>query len=187
MHLSFEDMIQGCKEGDRKAQKAFYDYFASKMLGVCMRYAKDRAEAEDMLQESFIKLYQSMHTYRGEGNFEGWVRRVVVFNAINLYKHRLRHFKEDLDVQDYDAKYDDDIISKISVKEILAFVQQMPDGYRLIFNLYAVEGFTHKEIGEQLGIAIGTSKSQYSRARDWMKKALSKHYHILNEPFEQPK
>jgi RNA polymerase sigma-70 factor (ECF subfamily) len=128
-----------------------------------------------------------MHTYRGEGNFEGWVRRVVVFNAINLYKHRLRHFKEDLDVQDYDAKYDDDIISKISVKEILAFVQQMPDGYRLIFNLYAVEGFTHKEIGEQLGIAIGTSKSQYSRARDWMKKALSKHYHILNEPFEEPR
>jgi RNA polymerase sigma-70 factor (ECF subfamily) len=143
-------MIQGCKEGDRKAQKAFYDYFASKMLGVCMRYAKDRSEAEDMLQESFIKLYQSMHTYRGEGNFEGWVRRVVVFNAINLYKHRLRHFKENLDVQDYDAKYDDDIISKISVKEILAFVQQMPDGYRLIFNLYAVERLDEKSFKQAL-------------------------------------
>ncbi len=187
MNLSIEDMISGCKEGNRVAQKAMYDYFASKMLGVCMRYAKDRAEAEDMLQESFIKIFQNLHTYRGEGNFEGWVRRVVVFNAINLYKHRVRHFKEDLDVRDYDAKYDDDVVSKISVKEILAFVQQMPDGYRLIFNLYAVEGFTHKEISEQLGIAIGTSKSQYSRARDWMKKVLSQHYEIMNEPFEEPK
>jgi RNA polymerase sigma-70 factor (ECF subfamily) len=178
-------MIEGCKKGDKKAQKAFYDHFASKMLGVCMRYAKDKAEAEDMLQESFIKLFQNIHKYRGEGSFEGWVRRVVVFNAINLYKHRVRHFQESLDIKDYDAQYSDDVIANISAKEILAFVQQMPDGYRLIFNLFAIEGFSHKEIGEQLGIAVGTSKSQYSRARDWMKKELSKHYQIMNEPFEE--
>jgi RNA polymerase sigma-70 factor (ECF subfamily) len=152
-----------------------------------MRYAKDRAEAEDMLQEGFLKVFQGISKFKGEGSFEGWVRRVMVYNAINHYKHRSRKFQEDLDKEDIDAVYQDHILEKISAKEILALVQHMPEGYRVIFNLYAIEGYTHKEISEQLGIAVGTSKSQYSRAKQFMQGLLAKHYQILNEPFEEAK
>ena len=180
-------MIEGCIDGKRSCQKMLYDRFASKMLGVCMRYAKDRAEAEDMLQEGFIKVFQNIARFKNEGSFEGWVRRIMVFTAINFFKHRSRTFKEDLDQENYDAVVEDDIITQISAKEIIALVQQLPEGYRVIFNLYAVEGYTHKEIGDMLGIAVGTSKSQYSRARNAMQQLLAKHYQILNEPFQEPK
>lgn len=181
------DMIQGCIDGDRTSQKRLYDRFASKMLGVCMRYAKDRAEAEDMLQEGFLKVFQNISRFKHEGSFEGWVRKIMVFTAINYFKHRARHFQENLDMEDYDSPFQAEIIERISAKEILAFVMQMPEGYRVIFNLYAIEGYTHREISEQLGIAVGTSKSQYSRAKQWMQQVLAKHFHILNEPFEEPK
>ena len=187
MPIDEHDVIQGCIEGKRSRQKQLYEHFAGKMLGVCMRYAKDRAEAEDMLQEGFLKVFQGISKFKGEGSFEGWVRRVMVYNAINHYKHRSRKFQEDLDKEDIDAVYQDHILEKISAKEILALVQHMPEGYRLIFNLYAIEGYTHKEISEQLGIAVGTSKSQYSRAKQFMQGLLAKHYQILNEPFEEAK
>lgn len=181
------DMINGCIEGKRSSQKMLYDRFASKMLGVCMRYSKDRAEAEDMLQEGFIKIFTNIAKFKHEGSFEGWVRRIMVFTAINFFKHRSRKFQEDLDVEHYDAAFDDDVVSKISAKEIITLVQQLPEGYRVIFNLYAVEGYTHKEIGDMMGIAIGTSKSQYARARSAMQQLLAKHYQILNEPFREPR
>jgi RNA polymerase sigma-70 factor (ECF subfamily) len=179
-----KDIILDCIEGKRLAQKCLYDHFASKMLGVCMRYAKDRAEAEDMLQEGFIKVFQNITKFKNEGSFEGWIRRIMIFTAINWFKHRSRKFQEDLDQDGYDAPFEDDIVSKISAKEIVALVQQMPEGYRMVFNLYAVEGYTHKEISDLLGIAEGTSKSQYSRAKQYMQVALAKHYQILNEPFQ---
>jgi RNA polymerase sigma-70 factor (ECF subfamily) len=182
-----KDIIEGCINGNRSNQKALYEHFAGKMLAVCMRYAKDRAEAEDMLQEGFLKVFQSIEKFKGEGSFEGWIRRIMIYNAINHYKHRLRTFKEDLDAGNHDAPYQDDIIDKISVKEIIALIQQLPEGYRMVFNLYAIEGYTHKEISKQLGIAIGTSKSQYARAKQLMQQMLAKHYQILNEPFEEAK
>ena len=182
-----QHMIEGCIDGKRSFQKMLYDRFASKMLGVCMRYAKDRAEAEDMLQEGFIKVFQNIAKFKHEGSFEGWIRRIMVFTAINCFKQRKRQYKEDFDIENYDAPFDDDIISKISIKEIITLVQQLPEGYRLVFNLYAVEGYTHKEISDMTGIAIGTSKSQYSRARTAMQQLLAKHYQILNEPFREPK
>jgi RNA polymerase sigma-70 factor (ECF subfamily) len=180
-----KDIIKECIEGKRLAQKCLYDHFAGKMLGVCMRYAKDRAEAEDMLQEGFIKVFQNITKFKNEGSFEGWVRRIMIFTAINWFKHRSRKFQEDLDVTGYDASFEDDIVGKISAKEIVALVQQMPEGYRMVFNLYAVEGYTHREISDLLGIAEGTSKSQYSRAKQYMQLALAKHYQILNEPFQE--
>src|SRR5687768_5907002 len=97
--------IKGCIEGNRVSQKELYEHFASKMLGVCMRYARDRAEAEDMLQEGFIKVFHNITKFKSEGSFEGWVRRIMVFNAINHFKHRARKFQEDLDVEGYDAGY----------------------------------------------------------------------------------
>ncbi len=187
MTYNEKDIIEGCIKGNRNSQKSLYEHFAGKMLAVCMRYAKDRAEAEDMLQEGFLKVFQSIEKFKGEGSFEGWIRRIMIYNAINHYKHRMRTFKEDLDATNYDAPYHDDIVDKISVKEIIALVQHMPEGYRMVFNLYAIEGYTHKEISEQLGIAIGTSKSQYARAKQLMQQMLAKHYQILNEPFEEAK
>jgi RNA polymerase sigma factor (sigma-70 family) len=181
------DMINGCIDGKRSSQKMLYDRFASKMLGVCMRYAKDRAEAEDMLQEGFIKVFTNIAKFKHEGSFEGWVRRIMVFTAINFFKNRTRKFQEDLDSEGYDAPFEDSVVDKISAKEIITLIQQLPEGYRVIFNLYAVEGYTHKEIGDMMGIAVGTSKSQYSRARLAMQQLLAKHYHILNEPFKEPK
>jgi RNA polymerase sigma-70 factor (ECF subfamily) len=187
MSTSEQEMIRGCIQGDRHCQKMLYDRFAGKMLAVCMRYAKDRAEAEDMLQEGFIKVFLNIERYKHEGSFEGWIRRIMIFTAINLFKYRTRKFQEDLDYEDYDAPYQDDLIEKISVKELLALIQQMPEGYRMVFNLYAIEGYTHNEIGQILGIAEGTSKSQYARARTYMQQVIAKHYQILNEPFREPK
>lgn len=180
------EVIKGCIEGKRLYQKKLYEHFASMMLGVCMRYAKDRAEAEDMLQEGFIKVFNNISRFKFEGSFEGWVRRIMIFTAINFFKHRSRKFQEELDAIDADAVFEDDIVSKIAAKEIIALVQQMPEGYRMVFNLYAIEGYTHREIGEMLNIAEGTSKSQYSRARQYMQAVLAKHYQILNEPFQEP-
>lgn len=151
-----------------------------------MRYAKDKSEAEDMLQEGFLKVFQNINKFKNEGSFEGWIRRIMIFTAINVYKYRLRKYKEDFDHEEYDAPYNDGIIDKISAKEIMMLIHQMPDGYKVIFNLYAVEGYTHKEIGHMLNIAEGTSKSQYSRARQFLQQALAKHYQILNEPFQEP-
>lgn len=187
MRKSENDIIYGCIKGQREYQQALYEQYSSKMLGVCMRYAKDKAEAEDMLQEGFIKVFQNINKFKFEGSFEGWVRRIMIFTAINMFKHRTRKFQEDLDKEYYDASYDDQMIERISVKEIMVLVQQMPEGYRMVFNLYAIEGYTHKEIGQMLGIAEGTSKSQYSRARQYMQDVLAKHYKILNEPFQEPK
>ena len=180
-----KQIIQECIDGKRLSQKCLYTHFAGKMLGVCMRYAKDRAEAEDILQEGFIKIFNNISKFKHEGSFEGWVRRIMIFTAINWFKHRSRKFQEDLDTFGYDAPFEDDIVGKIAAKEIIALVQQMPDGYRMVFNLYAIEGYTHREIAEMMGIAEGTSKSQYSRAKQFMQLALAKHYQILNEPFQE--
>jgi RNA polymerase sigma-70 factor (ECF subfamily) len=187
MKKSENDIIQGCIKGQRAYQQALYEQYASKMLGVCMRYARDKAEAEDMLQEGFVKVFQNITKFKFEGSFEGWIRRIMIFTAINIFKHRTRKFQEDLDRENYDISYNDFMIERISVKEIMVLVQQMPEGYRMVFNLYAIEGYTHKEIGQLLGIAEGTSKSQYSRARQHMQEVLAKHYKILNEPFQEPK
>ncbi len=181
MLLTEVEMIKGCIDGNRICQRELYDRFASKMLGVCMRYAKDRAEAEDMMQEGFIKVFKNIANFRDEGSFEGWIRRIMIFTAINLFNQRKRKFKESLDNELYDIAIDDQVIEKIAAKEIVALVQQMPEGYRTIFNLYAIEGYTHREIGELMNIAEGTSKSQYSRAKQYMQQALTKHYQILNE------
>lgn len=181
------EIIEGCIQGKRNCQKALYEHFASKMLGVCMRYAQDRSEAEDMLQEGFIKVFNNIAKFKNEGSFEGWIRRIMVFTAINMYRYRVRKFQDQLTMEPVEAPYNDDLIDHISAREIVALIQQIPEGYRMVFNLYAIEGYTHREIGDMLQIAEGTSKSQYARARQYMQQVLAKHYKILNEPFQQPK
>ena len=181
MRYSDDELIEGCLRGERRYQKALYEKYASRMLGVCMRYAEHKEEAEDMLQEGFIKVFQSISTYEKRGSFEGWIRRVMVFTSINIYKSRLRNYKEEQMSEYFDEPVNERVIDNLSAKEIVGLIQQLPDGYRIIFNLFAVEGYSHKEIAEQLGIAVGTSKSQFARARGYLQQLLLKQNKDLYE------
>ncbi len=159
-------MIAGCKDGQRDLQKALYKRFSAKMLGVCLRYTKNRQEAEDLLQEGFIKVFRNILQYQGSGSFEGWIRKVMVNTALESIRRNKILFVE-TDIQDLpgDFKTEAEVLGKIEMKDLLLMIQSLSPGYRLVFNLYAIEGFLHKEIAKMLDISEGTSKSQLARAR----------------------
>jgi RNA polymerase sigma factor (sigma-70 family) len=161
--------MEGCKAGDRKMQELLYKQTASKMLAVCMRYAKDRMEAEDVLQMGYIKIFQKIKEYRGDGSFEGWIRRVMVNTAIESYRKNLRS----LNVVEIDEAYEQPStgfdFGTLGMQDLMKVIQKLADGYRMVFNMYVIEGYSHKEIGETLGISEGASKSQLSRARAILK------------------
>ncbi|MNZ99631.1 ECF RNA polymerase sigma factor SigH [compost metagenome] len=173
MHkIGLDELIAGCRSGNRKAQQGLYDHFASKMLGVCMRYTKDRDEAEDVLQVGFVRMFEKLHLFKGDGSFEGWLRRIMVNTAIEFYRRNSRMYPV-VDIEEAANESSFDLaISTINAKDILKLVQQLPPGYRMVFNMYAIEGYSHKEIAEQMGISEGTSKSQLARARTQLKEWL---------------
>jgi RNA polymerase sigma factor (sigma-70 family) len=163
--FSDSDLLEGCKRGDRKMQRELYERFASKMYGVCLRYASNAEEAEDILQEGFIKVFNKIGSFRGEGSFEGWIRRIFVNTAIEQYRKKIflqpiTEYEEDT----VEGKYLT-VLDSLAEKDIIQLVQQLSPGYRTVFNMYVVEGYTHKQIAEALGISEGTSKSQLSRAK----------------------
>ena len=163
---SEKELISRCLDKDPKAQEQLYRRFAPKMYGVCLRYARSKMEAEDILQEGFIKVFNHLSDYRYEGVFEGWIRRTFVNTAINYYKQKSKEWAEiSLDKAEANHSIDHDVIEKLSVQELMEIIQQLPEGYRIIFNLYVIEGYTHQEIGNILNISENTSKSQLSRAR----------------------
>nr|WP_262921685.1 sigma-70 family RNA polymerase sigma factor [Pontibacter ruber] len=155
-------------------QEKLYQLYSRRMMAVCVRYTRSRFEAEDIFHEAFVKVFRNISAYNG-GSFEGWVRRIFVNTAINHY-HKNRKYQDQLDYSSVEESVpaDDDIISTISGQELLALINQLPEGYRLIFNLYVVEGFNHREIAEMLNIAEGTSKSQLAKAKSHLKKMLQK-------------
>jgi RNA polymerase sigma-70 factor (ECF subfamily) len=172
---TIDELMNDCRKGSRKAQEGLYKMLAPKMLGVCMRYATDKMEAEDMLQNGFIKVFNKMDDFRGEGSFEGWVRRVMVHTSIEYYrKHHKMMQIVDIDTPGIEPSVDPLAASNLGVKDLLALIQQLPPGYRMVFNLYAIEGYSHKEIGETMGITDGASKSQLSRARAILKEQILK-------------
>lgn len=159
------DLIDGCIRGDRRMQQALYEGFAPKMYGVCLRYASSSDEAEDILQEGFIKVFRKLDTFRREGSFEGWVRRIFVNTAIEHFR-RKSHLQPITEQQEATVEgHYPSVLDRMAEKDIVALVQQLSPGYRTVFNLYVVEGYTHKQIAELLGISEGTSKSQLSRAK----------------------
>lgn len=166
--------MEGCKAGKRKMQEALYQQTASKMLVVCMRYAKDRMEAEDVLQMGFIKIFQKIGEYRGDGSFEGWMRRVMVNTAIESYRKNLRT----LNIVPIEDAYEQPGVgfdfSRLGMQDLLKVIQKLSDGYRMVFNMYIIEGYSHKEIAETLGISEGASKSQLSRARAILREEIIK-------------
>ncbi|WP_299707953.1 sigma-70 family RNA polymerase sigma factor [uncultured Pontibacter sp.] len=169
-----EEIVAGCKEGKPSFQEKLYQLYSGRMMAVCTRYTRSRFEAEDIFHEAFVKVFSNIKHYQG-GAFEGWVRRIFVNTAINHY-HKNRKYLNQLDYSavEESTPAEDDIISLISGKELLALINQMPEGYRLIFNLYVVEGFNHREIAEMLHIAEGTSKSQLAKGKSYLKKMFQK-------------
>ncbi len=158
------DLIKGCIEGDRRIQKELYDRFSPKMYAVCLRYMGNADDAQDILQEGFIKVYKNLERFRGEGSFEGWIRRIFVNTAIE----QIRKKKMDVSLTEKEETIEYKSVSatdNINEKDLLKIVSELSPGYRSVFNMYVVEGFSHKEIGELLGISEGTSKSQLARAR----------------------
>lgn len=170
-------------QNDRAAQKELYRCFADTMLGVCYRYTKAQADAEDILQEGFVKVFKNLHQYRSEGELGAWIRRIMVTTALNYLKRNARYRGQmAFDEVSLHPVADDDPHMDLDTKELVGLIRQLPTGYQMIFNLHVVEGYTHVEIGQLLGISEGTSRSQYARARalliTWIKKNYSGHERI---------
>ncbi len=160
-----DEIIYKCREGNSKAQSELYRLFSPKMYGVCLRYAKDTANAEDILQEGFVRVFTKIEQFEFKGSFEGWLRRIMVNTALEKFRKHDRLYPVE-EMQIYEAtEWVEETISSISAAELMAMIQELPPRYRMVFNLYAIEGYSHLEIGEMMNISEGTSKSNLSRAR----------------------
>ncbi len=168
-------LITGCVKGDAKAQKALFDKYASKMMVVCMRYFPNKMEAEDILQDGFVKIYQKIDHYKHDGSFEGWLRRIFANTALDEIRRRKTNIEEQ-DVSEFSYKITNNETTDgdLQADDLLKMVQALPDGYRIVFNMFAIEGYSHKEIAEKLGISENTSKSQFFRAKAFLRTQLEK-------------
>lgn len=163
-------LVEKCIKGDARAQRALFDKFAPKMLGVCMRYAKNTEQAEDVLQDGFVKVFTKLSNYSGNGSFEGWIRRIIVNTALDEIRKNVKFQKNvSVDEVDYKLELDSHILEGLAAQDLMKIVNELPDGYRIVFNMFAIEGYSHKDIAMQLNISENTSKSQYSRARAYLK------------------
>ena len=178
---SEEELIRRCLNNNARAQEEFYRRFASKMYGVCLRFAKNRMEADDFLQEGFIKVFMNLGSFRNEGSLEGWIRRTIVNTAINLIKKNHKYLQDtDLDKADL-VETRANALEDLNTEELLGMIAELPPGYRMVFNLNVIEGYRHKEIGELLDISENTSKSQLSRARNALQQKIAQLQETLNE------
>ena len=169
--LPDQKLIEMCLKKDSKALDELYHNFSGKMYGVCLRYSKNRTDAQDLLHDGFVKVYTGLHEYKGNGSLEGWIRRIMVNTAINFYKRKSgRFFALTDDEEESIVGYNEDIIGQISTQELLDYINEMPDGYRMVFNMYVIEGYKHVEISELLGISEATSKTQFMKARRYLMK-----------------
>ncbi len=164
-----------CKSRDRQAQSELYKIFAPKMYAICLRYSRDQDEANDILQNGFIKVFNKCELFEGKGSLEGWIRRVMVNTAIeNHRKNKVKFISTD-ELSGHDMVLSSpSSLTNLNYKDLLELIKKLPIGYRTVFNLYAIEGYNHKEIGEMLEISEGSSKSQLSRARSWLKDRIEK-------------
>lgn len=165
-----QELIKGCIKGDRKSQEEFYRIFASKMYTICLSYASKKDDAMDILQDGFIKAFRNIKKFSGEGSLEGWVRRIIVNTAIDYYRKNKKEisFLDSAEIQISDQGKEN-VFANFGLDDIIGYLNKLPEGARLIFNLYAVEGYNHREIAEKLNVTEGTSKSQFNRARTLLK------------------
>lgn len=180
-----QTLITGCMQNDAAAQRELYNRFSPKMLSVCYRFAHNREDAEDMLQEGFIKVFTQIHTFQNKGAFEGWIRRIIVHTCINfLKKHKKFSDNVELAYANALSVKEETMPSVMQAKQVVECIRLLPIGYRTVLNLYAIEGFSHKEIGEMLDIQESTSRSQYTRAKVMLENILLKK-RIINNPKEE--
>jgi RNA polymerase sigma-70 factor (ECF subfamily) len=172
--LTETEIIEGCKAGKPACQEALYRLYGKRMKGICLRYAKTDFEADDIFQDAFVAVFKNIHTFR-DGAFSGWIRRIFVNAAINNFRKNQKHYNhqnsQDLEVSD-DGQPNG--LDELNAQELFALINELPEGYKLVFNLNVVEGYNHAEIGEMLGIAEATSRSQLARAKNMLKKKLEK-------------
>ncbi len=170
-----DNILAGCIEGNRAAQELLYNFFAPKMFGICLRYSYDYHSAEDLLQDGFVKAFHNLDRFRGDGSFEGWLKRIFINTAIEQYRKNQNKQVNELNDEVYQsATSHDDVLDKLAVDDLLKVIQLLPPGYRTVFNLYVIEGYSHKEIATLLNISDGTSKSQLARAKDYIQNLLRK-------------
>ena len=180
--MTEEAILRGCINNEAAAQRELYNLYSSKMLAVCYRFAHNREDAEDMLQEGFIKVFSQLHSFENRGSFEGWVRRVIVHTCINVLKKN-KKFNESVDIIHANGIQvrEDSIPAIVQAKQIVECIRLLPIGYRTVLNLYAVEGYSHREIATMLDIEESTSRSQYTRAKAMLEDILIRKK-ILNKP-----
>ena len=170
--LAESDLIKGCIGGDPQMQRLLYDRFASMMYAVCLRYSDNVEDANDVMQEGFIRVYKSLINFRGEGSFEGWVRRIFINTSIEHYRKKVKLYNvtevPENTIQDGDLN----VLDVLDAKDIINIINELPPGYKVVFNMHVIEGYSHKEIAGILGITEGTSKSQLARAKGVLKKIL---------------
>lgn len=175
--MEYAKLVRDCLADKPAAQRQLYEHFSEIMLGICYRYTKSLRDAEDVLQEGFVKVFRNLHQYKSEGELGAWIRRIMINTALNYLK-RNRKYQDDMSFtgDHMHPVTDDDPQVILNSKELADLIRQLPSGYQTIFNLYAVEGYSHIEIGEMLGISDGTSRSQYARARALLATWIKKHY-----------
>jgi RNA polymerase sigma factor (sigma-70 family) len=168
-------LVEGCKAGERFWQELLYKQYSARMMALCLRYSKSREEAEDILQDGFVKVFSNIHQFRQSGSLEGWIKRIVVNMALENYRKNARKNISETNISDLQIEDDvnQNILGEINKANLIQLIQSLPAGYQMIFNMYAIEGYSHKEIAEQLGISEGTSKSQLSRAKQILQKSIT--------------
>lgn len=173
--ISEDQLIERCRNNDRAAQKILYNKYAALMLAICRRYVFEKSEAEDILMEGFLKIFTKISEFEGRGSFEGWMKRIFVNTAITNYHKSSKHNKHHYDIDDVHISKSEKPAfgeSEFTHEELYKIIHSLPEGYKMVFNMYALEGYKHKEIAEMLEIDINTSKSQYSRAKKLIRKKL---------------
>ena len=176
-----DDIVKGCVTGKPEAQEALYRKYSGKLFGICLRYTKDYSAAEDVLHEGFIKILTNISSYKGTGSFEGWMRRVVINTALERFRKQFQMYPiTDVNESEFGLKYED-ILTNISANDLLDLIKELPPAYKMVFNLYAIDGYSHKEIAEILNISIGTSKSNLSRARKILQVKVEDHFILPEE------
>jgi len=173
-NMSEEQMIKECLKNNPLAQKALYNKLGPKMMGVCLRYMTNMVEAQDVLQDGFIKIFDKLGTYSGAGSFEGWARRIFVNTALDAIRKN-KHLKHQAQIDDaaFALKSNDFIFETLIAEDLIKLLQELPLGYRTVFNLYAIEGYSHKEIAKKMNVTISTSKSQFSRAKAMLREKIT--------------
>ena len=171
--MSDEELVERCTRKDAKAQEFLFKSFSGRMLGLCARYTDNTDEAEDIMMEGFVKIFQKIESFRNQGSLEGWMKRIMINTALDAFRKN-KNFRYSIDIEsiEYTSETNQHVLESLGAKDLLALIKKMPTGFRTVFNLYAIEGYAHKEIAQMLEITESTSKSQYSRARVYLQKML---------------